>query len=296
MATVKEFFHKDTNTWVYVVSCSETGRCAIIDSVWDYEPAAARTSTEHIDEVCEYVKANGYRVEWILDTHVHADHLSGMAVMKERFPEATTGIGARVTDVVAFWSDLLEDSTIPADGSQFDRLFEDGDTFRVGNVEARALHTPGHTPACMTYVIGTNVFVGDTIFMPDSGSARCDFPGGSAAELWASVRRILSLPPEYAVYVGHDYGNGGKRPVACKTSVGEELERNVHVGRNAREDEFVAWRTERDRTLGMPRLIIPSLQVRVCVCVSRQVNLRGGRLPAPSPAGRVFLKLPVNVL
>lgn len=283
---VQTFFHKDTFTAQYVVSCPETLKCAILDSVLDYDAPSGRTSEKAIEEICNYVATNKLVPQWILDTHVHADHLTGMAALKKRFPGATTGIGSHVVDVIETFSKIFEDDTFGRDGSQFDRLFADNDTFQVGNLSASVLHTPGHTPADLTFVIGDCAFCGDSIFMPDSGTARCDFPGGSAATLYSSItRKIFALPDTTRLYVGHDYGADGKRDVAWQTTISEEKTTNKHVSVNSKEGSFIEMRYTRDRELGMPRLIIPSLQV----------NLRAGRFPEATPSGKVFLKLPLNV-
>lgn len=281
---VQEFLHEGTNTWTYVVACPQTKKAAILDSVLDFDAPSGRTSTTHNDHVVRYVEENHFTIQWIIDTHVHADHLTGMADLKKRFPAATTAIGANVVTVIKTFGDMFEDEY--GDGSQFDRLFADGDSFQVGELQCQAISTPGHTPADMTIVIGTAVFCGDSIFMPDSGTARCDFPGGSAATLWNSItKRLFALPDTYDLYVCHDYGAGGKRPVAFKTTIGEEKLKNEHVGKGAEETKFIEWRFERDQKLGMPKLLIPSIQV----------NLRAGNFPPPSKNGHVYLKLPVNV-
>lgn len=260
-AAVQEFFHEPTNTWTYIVACPQTKKCAIIDSVWDYDAPSGCTSTKQLDELCAYVDKSGYTVQWILDTHIHADHLTGMGELKKRFPNATTGIGSAIKVVLRTFGEMFEEDY--GDGSQFDRLFADGDTFGIGELECKAIATPGHTPADMTYIVGGAAFTGDSIFLPDAGTARCDFPGGSAATLWESItRRIFALPDGTTLYVGHDYGADGKRAFASHATVGDERARNKHVGGEASEDKFIEWRHERDATLGMPKLIIPSLQVR----------------------------------
>jgi len=217
---------------------------------------------------------------------VHADHLTGAALHKKAYPEAETGIGAKVTEVQATFAKLFNlDGEFKTDGSQFCRLFEDGDTFSIGSMEARVIHTPGHTPACVTYVIGDACFTGDTVFMPDFGSARCDFPGGSAEKLYDSVQRILGLPASTRVFVGHDYQPGG-RELKVESTVDEELRENKHLHEGTKMEEFVSWRTERDATLGAPKLLLPSLQV----------NLRNGQLPPAESNGTVYMKIPINAL
>eukprot|EP01013_Petalomonas_cantuscygni_P038306 TRINITY_DN69387_c0_g1_i1.p1 TRINITY_DN69387_c0_g1~~TRINITY_DN69387_c0_g1_i1.p1 ORF type:complete len:291 (+),score=53.12 TRINITY_DN69387_c0_g1_i1:150-1022(+) len=283
---VQCFFEKNTNTAQYVVSCPQTSKCAIIDSVWDFDAASGHTSTTSIDALCAFMSSQNLELQWIIDTHVHADHLSGMDVLKKKFPNATTGIGAEVTTVIKTFSETFEVTDIPADGSHFDCLFHDGDTYRIGNVVCTAISTPGHTPACYTHVMGDAAFCGDTIFLPDQGTARCDFPGGSAASLYASVtRKLFALPDSTRLFVGHDYGADGAREIGWSTTIGDEKAQNKKLSSGTPEESFVSWRRERDSSLGMPKLIIPALQV----------NLRAGKLPPTSPGGKVFLKLPVNV-
>ncbi len=280
---VEALFHEPSSTVSYIVACPETGRAAIVDPVLDYDIYSGRTETAFAERILERVRERGLTVEWVLETHVHADHLSAGSFLKGAVG-GQTAIGSHIVDVQAVFKDIYNlPPEFLADGSQFDRLFEDEERFRVGRVEARVLHTPGHTPACVTYVIGDAAFTGDTVFMPDFGTARCDFPGGDAAALYRSARRILSLPPETRIFVGHDYAPGG-REVAWETTVAEERRANRHVRDGIDEQAFVAMRTERDKVLGVPALLLPSIQV----------NMRGGDLPEPESNGRAYLKIPLN--
>ena len=280
---VEALFHEPSSTVSYIVACPETGRAAIVDPVLDYDIYSGRTETAFAERILERVRERGLTVEWVLETHVHADHLSAGSFLKGAVG-GQTAIGSHIVDVQAVFKDIYNlPPEFLADGSQFDRLFQDEERFRVGRVEARVLHTPGHTPACVTYVIGDAAFTGDTVFMPDFGTARCDFPGGDAAALYRSARRILSLPPETRIFVGHDYAPGG-RDVAWETTVAEERRANRHVRDGIDEQAFVAMRTERDKVLGVPALLLPSIQV----------NMRGGDLPEPESNGRAYLKIPLN--
>ena len=282
---VDGFFDEATFTVSYVVSDPETRRCAIVDSVLDYNPNSARTSHTSVDQIIEYVRDNGLQVEWILETHVHADHLSAAPYVKQQLG-GHIGIGANITTVQKVFGKIFNAGLeFPSDGRQFDYLFKDGETFTLGNLEGRAMHTPGHTPACMTYVIGDAAFVGDTLFMPDYGTARCDFPGGDAQQLYRSIQRILALPDETRVFLCHDYKAPGRDTYRWETTVGEERRHNVHVHEGISEDEFVRMRTERDKTLDMPRLILPSVQV----------NMRAGHLPPPEDNGVRYLRIPLDV-
>ena len=280
---VEALFHEPSSTVSYIVACPETGRAAVVDPVLDYDIYSGRTETAFAERLVERVRERGLGVEWILETHVHADHLSAGAFLKQALG-GRTAIGGHIVDVQAVFKDIYNlPPEFLTDGSQFDRLFGDEERFRLGQVPARVLHTPGHTPACVTYVIGDAAFTGDTVFMPDFGTARCDFPGGDAAALYRSVRRILSLPPETRIFVGHDYAPGG-REVAWETTVEEERRANRHVRDGIDEQAFVAMRTERDRVLDVPALLLPSIQV----------NMRGGDLPEPESNGRAYLKIPLN--
>ncbi len=280
---VEALFHEPSSTVSYIVSCPETGRAAIVDPVLDYDIYSGRTETVFAERLAARVRERGLVVDWILETHVHADHLSAGAFLK-RALGGSTAIGGHIVEVQAVFKDIYNlPPEFLADGSQFDRLFGDEERFRLGRVAARVLHTPGHTPACVTYVIGDAAFTGDTVFMPDFGTARCDFPGGDATALYRSARRILALAPETRIFVGHDYAPGG-REVAWETTVAEEREANRHVRDGIDEQAFVAMRTERDRALGVPALLLPSIQV----------NVRGGDLPEPESNGRAYLKIPLN--
>ena len=280
---VEALFHEPSSTVSYIVACPETGRAAIIDPVLDYDIYSGRTETAFAERLVARVRERGLSVEWILETHVHADHLSAGAFLKQALG-GRTAIGGHIVDVQAVFKDIYNlPPEFLTDGSQFDRLFGDEERFRLGRVPARVLHTPGHTPACVTYVIGDAAFTGDTVFMPDFGTARCDFPGGDATALYRSVRRILALPPETRIFVGHDYAPGG-REVAWETTVEEERRANRHVRDGIDEQAFVAMRTERDKVLDVPALLLPSIQV----------NMRGGDLPEPESNGRAYLKIPLN--
>lgn len=283
--TVRTFFDEDTFTATYVVSDDAAGRCAIIDSVLDFDPKSGRTSTASADAVIAHVREAGFTVDWLLETHIHADHLTAAPYLKSKLG-GTVAIGAGISAVQKTFARIFHaEDGFATDGSQFDHVFADGDTFAIGGLEGRVLHTPGHTPACLSYVIGDAVFVGDTIFMPDYGSARCDFPGGDARVLYRSVRRLLDLPPDTRMFVGHDYGPDG-RPYAVETSVAEQRRANIHMRDGVSEDQFVEMRTARDKTLDMPRLILPSVQV----------NMRAGAFPPPEDNGVTYLKVPLNTL
>ena len=281
--TVSHFFDAATSTLSYVVSDSATRRCAIIDPVLDLDYASGTLSTQSADALIAYVQAEGLEVDYILETHIHADHLSSAPYIKAKLG-GDIAIGGQITTIQnTFGSIFNEDESFRRDGGQFDRILNDGDTFTVGDLQAEAYHVPGHTPACMAYRIEDAVFVGDTLFMPDAGTARCDFPGGDAKALFASCQRLLSLPAETKVYVCHDYQPGG-RDMAFVATVEEHKVGNIHVGQGVSESEFVAMRESRDATLAMPTLILPSLQV----------NMRAGHLPPVDASGRLFLKVPIN--
>jgi glyoxylase-like metal-dependent hydrolase (beta-lactamase superfamily II) len=283
---VKAFFDDATNTVSYVLREPEGRAAAIIDSVLDFDYASGRTDTASADAIIAYVREHDLRVEWILETHVHADHLSAAPYLQDQLG-GKIGIGGNITTVQETFGKIFNEGTeFQRDGSQFDQLFKDGDSFHVGQMRGDVLHTPGHTPACMTYVLGDAAFVGDTLFMPDYGTARCDFPGGSAHDLYASIQRILALPDDTRIFVGHDYKAPGRETYAWESTVGEQKAKNVHVGAGRAAQEFVQMRETRDATLGMPKLILPSLQV----------NMRAGNMPEPDPSGAVFLKVPLNKL
>ncbi|TDH58638.1 MBL fold metallo-hydrolase [Dankookia rubra] len=280
---VTPFFDPDTNTISYVVKDPGSTACAVVDSVLDLDWAAGRIATRSADAIIAHIREHGLSLEWLIETHVHADHLSASPYIQQRLG-GRIGIGDRITVVQDSFGKVFNEGTeFRRDGSQFDRLFRDGDTYAIGGMAAVALHTPGHTPACMTHVMGDAAFVGDTLFMPDGGTARADFPGGDAGVLYRSIRRVLALPPETRLFMCHDYGPNG-REIRWETTVAEERAHNIHVRDGIGEDEFVAMRTTRDATLGMPRLIIPSIQV----------NMHAGQLPAPGPDGKRFLKVPLD--
>lgn len=283
---VHAFFDEPTFTVSYVVEDPATKIAAIVDSVLDYDPASGRTSHDSADKIIAFVKARGLTVEWLLETHVHADHLSAAPYLKAALG-GKIAIGANIKTVQGIFSKVFNaEPGFATDGRQFDHLFSDGDIFAVGTIEGRVMHTPGHTPACLTYLIGDAGFVGDTLFMPDYGTARCDFPGGDAATLFRSIRKIFALPPETRLFMCHDYKAPGRDSYAWETTVGEEKAKNIHVHDGIAEADFVAMREKRDATLSMPRLILPSVQV----------NMRGGELPPPEDNGTRYLKIPLNAL
>jgi len=283
---VAAFFDPETNTISYVVKDPDSAACAVIDSVMNIDYAAGRISYKSADVIIDYVRLNRLKVEWLIETHAHADHLSAAPYIQQRVG-GKLAVGEHITTVQETFGKVFNEGTaFRRDGSQFDRLFKDGDTYTIGGMTAFVMHTPGHTPACTTHVIGDAAFVGDTLFMPDGGTARADFPGGDARLLFRSIRRILeTLPAETRLFMCHDYGPNG-REIRWQTSVGEERKHNIHVRDGVAEDEFVKMREARDKTLSMPRLIVPSLQV----------NIRAGRLPEPDPRGKIFLKVPLNSL
>lgn len=277
-------FDDRTNSATYVVADPESSKAAIIDPVLDFDPITGRTWTDSADRVIAHVREKGLEVEWLLETHVHADHLTAAPYLAGELG-GTRAIGTGVTAVQETFGALFNATDMTHDGAQFDRLFADGDTFSVGGIEARVIATPGHTPACVTYVIGDACFVGDTVFMPDSGTARCDFPGGDAKQFFASIQRILELPGETRLFVCHDYGASGTRDFAWETTVGAQRDHNIHVGGGTLEHDYVQMRTERDATLSLPRLMIYAVQV----------NMRAGGFPPAEPNGTAYLKLPLNV-
>ncbi len=280
---VSAFFDQATFTVTYVVAEPDGPACAVVDPVLEFDVKSGRTGTKSADAVVERVRADGLEVAWLLETHAHADHLTAAPYLQEKLG-GRIAIGARIAEVQAAFGAIYNlEAGFRADGSQFDKLWADGERFRIGALEAVALATPGHTPACMTYVVGDAAFIGDTLFMPDYGSARCDFPGGDARTLYRSIRRILELPPETRLFMCHDYGPNG-RPYAWETTVAEERAKNVHAKDGVGEEEFVKLRTERDRTLATPALLLPSVQV----------NIRAGRFPPPDGNGVSYLKLPLN--
>jgi len=283
---VTGFFDDATNTVTYVVKDPNSNACAVVDSVMDIDYAAGRITYDHADRIIDFVRRNDLKVEWLIETHVHADHLSAAPYLQRELG-GKLGIGRNITIVQDTFGKIFNEGTeFQRDGSQFDALFDDSDTYTVGGMTCTAMHTPGHTPACMTHVMGDAAFVGDTLFMPDFGTARCDFPGGSSEALYESIQKILTLPDETRVFVGHDYLPPDRDSYFWETTVAEQKARNVHVGEGKSKDAFVEMRDARDATLAMPRLIVPSLQV----------NMRAGNMPPADDKGNVFLKVPVNKL
>ena len=283
---VEAFFDEATFTVSYVVSDPSTKKAAIIDSVLDYDPKSGRTRKDSADAVIAFVREQGLDVDWILETHVHADHLSAAPYIKEQLG-GELAIGANITTVQDVFGKVFNAGTeFQRDGSQFDHLFKDGEQFAIGSIEAKAIHTPGHTPACMTFVIGDAGFVGDTLFMPDYGTARCDFPGGDARTLYRSIQKIFALPDETRLFMCHDYKAPGRDDYAWETTVGEQTAKNIHVGAGKTEEDFVKMRTERDATLAMPVLILPSVQI----------NMRAGELPPAEDNGTRYMKIPIDTL
>ncbi len=281
---VKAFFDDATNTVSYIVKDPTGSACAVIDSVLDYDAAAGRTSTASADILIEYITSNDLKLAWILESHVHADHLSAAPYIQDKLG-GKIGIGEKIVAVQDTFGKIFNEGTaFQRDGSQFDALFSEGDSVHIGQLRVDVMHTPGHTPACLTYVIGDAAFVGDTLFMPDFGTARCDFPGGSAEDLFESIQKILALPDETRIFVGHDYKAPGRDEYAWETTVGEQKELNVHIGAGRPLQDFVSMRTSRDATLGMPRLILPSLQT----------NMRAGNLPEADENGQSYFKIPIN--
>ena len=282
---VHAFFDPDTWSLTYIVQDPNSGSCAIVDPVLDYEAASGQTTTESADEVVAKVEAENLTVEWILETHVHADHLSAAPYLQRRLG-GKIGIGAHITEVQNIFGNLFNaEPEFHRNGSQFNQLFADGDTFAIGGLTVTAMHTPGHTPACMTYHIGDSLFVGDTLFMPDFGTARCDFPGGNARALYQSIQRLFTLPPETRIFMCHDYMPNG-REMRYETTVGEQKKFNIHLHDGISEDEFVTMRSAKDKTLGMPALMLPSVQV----------NMRAGELPPPEDNGIRYLKIPLDAV
>jgi glyoxylase-like metal-dependent hydrolase (beta-lactamase superfamily II) len=281
---IAAFHDPATGTVSYLVADPASRRAAIIDPVLDYDAPSGRTATASADALLNAVRARGLTVDWILETHLHADHLTAATYLKP-LTGAKVAIGANIGVVQATFARLFNVAAVAPNAGDFDRIFADGDSFAIGGLTARVMHTPGHTPACVAYHIADALFVGDTLFMPDYGTARCDFPGGDAGVLYESIQKILSLPDATRIFVGHDYAPGG-RPVAWETTVGAEKRGNIHVGGGATREQFVAMRQARDQTLPLPALILPSVQV----------NMRAGRLPPPEDNGIAYLKVPLNAL
>ena len=283
---VKAFFDPQTNTISYVVRDPNGHAAAVIDSVLDFDHASGTTQTSSADKIIAYAKEEALDIQWLLESHVHADHLSAAPYIQEKLG-GKIGIGNNITLVQDTFGKLFNEGTeFQRDGSQFDQLFDHGDIFHIGQMRVDVLHTPGHTPACLTYVIEDAAFVGDTLFMPDFGTARCDFPGGSSQTLYESIQKILALPDETKIFVGHDYKAPGRDEYSWETTVGEQRRKNVHIGGDVKAEAFVKLRDERDAKLAMPKLIVPSLQI----------NMRAGNMPPPDEHGDVFLKLPINKL
>tara|TARA_R110002012_G_scaffold61394_8_gene161022 strand:- start:289 stop:1155 length:867 start_codon:yes stop_codon:yes gene_type:complete len=281
---VTHFFDEPTNTFSYVVQDPDSRACAILDSVLDFDYAAGRTDVRSADQIIAFIREHQLEVEWVLETHVHADHLSAAPYLNAHLG-GKTAIGANIVEVQEIFAKTFNvGGDFSRDGSQFDVLFEEGDTFTIGTLEGQVLHTPGHTPACITYVLGDAAFVGDTLFMPDYGTARCDFPGGDARTLYHSIQKVLALPERTRLFLCHDYKAPGRDTFEYETSVAEQRSANVHVHEGVSEEAFVEMRTERDATLGMPTLIIPAVQV----------NMRGGELPPAEDNGTRYLKVPIN--
>lgn len=284
--TVKTFFDPATYTYSYVVRDPASSACVIIDSVLDYDPASGRTKTDSAEQIIAFVREQKLNVEWLLETHVHADHLSAAPYLKQQLG-GQLAIGAQITKVQKVFGEIFNaEPQFATDGSQFDRLLNEGDTLTFGEMSLQVMHTPGHTPACLSYVIGDAVFVGDTLFMHDYGTARCDFPGGDARTLFASIQRLFELPDTTRIFMCHDYKAPGRDEYCNESSIGMERQHNIHVRTGISEEEFVAMRTKRDATLSMPTLILPSVQV----------NMRAGELPPAEDNGVRYLKIPLNAL
>ncbi|GAA5525563.1 putative metallo-hydrolase BURPS1710b_2304 [Microbulbifer aestuariivivens] len=283
---VQPFLDADTETWSYVVYDHRGGSAAVVDAVLDYDAASGRTSTAGAERIVDFVRSEQLTVEWVLETHAHADHLSAAPYIREQLG-GRIAIGDHIREVQGIFRDVFNlEKQFLVDGSQFDHLFHDGDTFTIGELQGRVIYSPGHTPADMAWLIGDALFVGDTLFLPDVGSARCDFPGGDAKTLYRSVRNLLSLSDETRMFMCHDYPPSGKREHQCETTVSEQKRSNIHLRDGISEEEFVAMRSERDATLPMPRLILPSIQV----------NIRAGQMPPAEDNGTVYLKVPINAL
>ena len=286
MPEVNAYYDDDTNTISYLVVDPETKCCAVIDSVLNFDYAAGTIAYQQADQIIADITAGGLTLQWLIETHVHADHLSAAPYIQQK-SGGDIIICKDITKVQDIFGKVFNAGTeFERDGSQFDRLLSDGDSYMIGNISARAIHTPGHTPACMAHVIGDAVFVGDTLFMPDGGTARADFPGGDARQLFRSIRRLMQLPDETRLFLCHDYKAAGRDRYVWETTVGAQRVGNVHVHEGVNEDDFVAMRTSRDATLAMPKLILPSVQV----------NMRGGHLPAPEANGTRYLKIPLDAL
>ena len=280
------FFDETTNTISYVVADPDTNTCAIIDSLLDYDASSGRTGTKSVDRLIKHVEQSKLTVDWIIDTHVHADHLTAAPYVRDVLG-GRTAIGENIVRVQKIFGEIFnEGQTFHTDGSQFNHLFKDGETYTVGNINARAIYTPGHTPACMSHLIGDALFLGDTLFMPDSGTARCDFPGGDAQILYRSIHKVFDLPNETRAFMCHDYKAPGRDEFAWESTISEQKEKNIHVNKSINEHEFIEMRTARDATLSMPKLLLPSVQV----------NMRAGNFPEPEANGKQYLKVPINTV
>lgn len=281
---VYSYFDENTNAACYILKDPSSNACAVVDSILDFDVASGRTHTAHADMLIREIQSNDWSLDWVIETHVHADHLSAAPYLAEQIG-GKIAIGANIESVQKVFGKIFNAGTeFQMDGSQFDSLFQDEDIFQIGNMPVTVMHTPGHTPACVTYVVGDSAFIGDTLFMPDFGTARADFPGGSAKDLYNSIQRILALPDETRLFLCHDYKAPGRDEFCWETTVAEEKANNIHVGGGKSEEEFVSFRTARDAKLSMPRLIIPSIQV----------NMRAGQMPPPEEDGDVYLKVPIN--
>ena len=284
MRLIKEFFDKDTFTLTYVLYDQATKDAVVIDPVWDYEPASSKMNTQSIDAVVAFLKKEQLKVHFILYTHAHADHVSGSQILKNHIPDAKIGIGKNITLVQSTFKKIYNLSeNFPVDGSQFDILLDEGKTYHAGSISIKVIHTPGHTPACSSYLIDDYVFTGDALFMPDFGTGRCDFPMGSASDLYDSVQKLYQLPDNTKVFTGHDYQPNG-RVLQFQSTIGEQKKSNIHIKANTQKDEYIKFRTERDKTLAAPRLLLPSIQI----------NIDGGHLPPSEPNGVSYLKIPVT--
>lgn len=286
MLDVTAFFDNDTNNVSYVAADTDTGQCAVIDTLLDYDSASGRTFTKSADQLISFVREKSYSVDWIIDTHVHADHVTGAHYIKSQIG-GKTAIGSNITEVQEVFGKIFNESqTFHTDGRQFDHLFQDNETYKVGSITGKAIHTPGHTSACMVHHLDDALFVGDTLFMPDFGTARCDFPGGDAAQLYQSIQKIYQLPDDTRMFLCHDYKAPGRDEFAWETTVGEQRRSNVQANENVTQAEFVHMRTTRDKKLGTPKLMVPAVQI----------NMRAGEFPEPEANGRRYIKVPLNTL
>jgi glyoxylase-like metal-dependent hydrolase (beta-lactamase superfamily II) len=281
---IQAFFDEPTNTVTYLVGCPVTKEAAVIDPVFDYDHKSGKASVESADAVLAAAASKGFKITWVLETHVHADHLSGAPYIKLK-TGAQVGIGERIREVQQIFRPIFNAMDVSGKGSEFDHLFKDGETFKIGSLDAQVIATPGHTPACVSFMIGDAVFVGDTLFMPDYGTARADFPGGDARQLYRSIQKLLSLPPDTRLFMCHDYLPAGRKDYAWETTVADERAHNKHVHEGVSEDAFVAMRTARDATLSAPTLLLPSIQV----------NMRAGKLPPPDANGVHYIKVPITL-